>query len=160
VLRSVTLHAGQPGVLPLQNIPGFAVIECFRRRVPLDEVEIWAVVLGMAARAVPAGAPLGDQRCVQTALLGETLGNFHVAFETFQIGFPHADLVTARALGWPTEGLVRSGKRAGGNLGPPGGGQQQRYQTRGREAAQRAQLRAQWGRARTGATRSQTQRGA
>jgi len=138
VLRSVTLRASEPGVLPLQHIPRFAVIECFRRGVPLDEVGIWAVVFGMAARAVPAGAALAHQRCVQAALLGETLGNFHVAFETFQIGFPRADFVTARALGWPAEGLMRSGKRAGGNLGPPGGGQQQHDQTRGRKTAQRA----------------------
>ena len=155
----MTLRASQPGVFPLQRIPGFVVIECFGRRVPLDEVEIWAVVLGMAARAVPASAALANQRCVQAALLGQTLGNFHVAFETFQIGFPRADFVTARALGWPAEGSVRSGKRAGGNLGPPGSGQQQSDQTRGRKAAQRAQVRAQWGRARTGATRSQTQCG-
>lgn len=155
VFRRVTLHASQPRVLPLQHVSRLAVIECFGRRVPLDEVEIWTVVLGMAARAVPAGATLAHQRCVQTALLGETLGNFHMAFETFQIGFPQPNLVATRALGWSTEGLVRPGNRAGRDLSPRGGGQQQPDQTRASKSAQRPQLCSQSRSERTGATRSQ-----
>lgn len=48
----VTLIALDHGVLSLQTVACLAMIECLQRRLPVNEREILAVVLGMAFRAV------------------------------------------------------------------------------------------------------------
>ncbi len=50
--RIVTFVASETGVLAFQKIAGFLVIE--RLRIPLDEREILAIVLGVASGALLA----------------------------------------------------------------------------------------------------------
>ena len=52
-MRSVmALVTGQPGMLTLEGVSRFFVIEALE--IPLDQREVFAIVLGVAARALLA----------------------------------------------------------------------------------------------------------
>jgi hypothetical protein len=53
MFRTVTLRTGQPCVLAFESVSGFPVVEGFD--VPLNQGEVFAIVLGVASRAFQAG---------------------------------------------------------------------------------------------------------
>ena len=94
----VAFFTGDIGVLALQRIAGLAVIKLCRRRFPMDDVEIFAVVFQVAAHAVLAGGILHVQLKVVTVFGGEGLGDFLMAIETLKSGSAAAELVAGIAL--------------------------------------------------------------
>ena len=112
VLRRMTFLAVQPGVLSLQRVAGLGVVKPFGRGIPLDEIEIFAVVFGVAGNAGFAGGALREQRRMQAAIFLETIGNERVAVQALEGGASGTELVTRGAHGRPGTGLMRAGKRS------------------------------------------------
>lgn len=109
----MALVAGQSGMFAFERISGVLVVKGFD--VPLDDGEIFAVMLGMTARAFLTGAWGKVVGGVQSAVRREPGCNFGVAFQAFQGRLP-AELVAAGAVGRSVERLVRPGKRTRRNL--------------------------------------------
>ncbi len=107
---------GDGGVPALQDVTCFAMVKSLLRRLPADEQEFLSIVLGVAARAVFREDLAVDNRSVIAAANQESPRNLSVALQAFERGHPGCDPVAARALGWPTQGLVRSRKCAGRDL--------------------------------------------
>ena len=115
VRRVVALVARQAGVLAFEQISGVFVIEGLD--VPLDQREVFSVVLGVAAGAFLAGAGRNVVGGVQ-ALAGREPGrDLGVTVQTFQRRLP-AELVATGAVGRSVQGLVRPRERAGRNSAP------------------------------------------
>jgi len=91
-------------VLALKQISGFFVVEGLD--IPLDEGEILAVVIGVAAGAFTAGADGYVVGRVKTLVGRNAAAYFGVAFDAFE-GCLAAKLVTAHTVGRSTERLVR-----------------------------------------------------
>ena len=94
----VAFFAGHGAVLALQRITGQTVIEFWRRRFPVDDIEIFAVMFEVASNAVLAGGILHSELKMVAVFCGERLGNFFVAIETLEGGSAGAELVAGIAL--------------------------------------------------------------
>lgn len=95
----MALIARDPRVLSLQGITRFVVVEFFQRRLPVNQREILAVVLGMALRAIFL---VGIVRVHATA--GRELRrDFLVALLALQNRGASSDGVAAGALRRPAE---------------------------------------------------------
>ena len=102
----MALVAFEPGVLAFQHVSGFFVVESLS--IPLDEGKILAVVFGMAAGALLAGA-LGDVVGSVESLTGRKASrNFGVATQAFKSCLT-TKLMTGGAVGRSVQRLVRSG---------------------------------------------------
>lgn len=108
MLWSVTEIAAQPRVLALQDIAGLFVIEILR--VPLDQLEVQTIVLGMAPRAIPARSRLHPIRSVQPLPGTQPLRDLGVAIQTPENCLP-TKFVTAGALRGAFQRLVRPRER-------------------------------------------------
>lgn len=109
----VALVAGQSSVLAFEKISSLLVVKGLD--VPLDDGEVFAVMLGMTARAFLTGAWRKVVARVQPSVCREPSCNFGVAFQTFQGRLP-AKLVATGAVCGSVERLVRAGEGAGRNL--------------------------------------------
>ena len=109
----VALLASYSGVFPLQRVAGQPVIELLRWPLPVNEGEILAVMLQVAADAVLAVGIFHLQLGVVAPLLRKQLRDFSMAIQTFERGSAGAKLVAARALRCSAERLVRFGERTG-----------------------------------------------
>lgn len=78
----------------------------------MDQVELFSVVLQVATDTVFAIRIGHLKPRVIPVLCGQALRYFLVAVEAFECRGAGAELVAARALGRPAEGLVGFGKRA------------------------------------------------
>ena len=117
VRRSVALLTRQAGVLPLQNVAGLAVVESLLRRLPMDKLEILSIMVGVAAGAIFIARQRIPNNGVESLMRGHSRGNVRVTLQTLQAFAAHGQSVANDALRGAIEGLMRSGKRAGGNLG-------------------------------------------
>ena len=102
----------------LELVAGLRVIESFE--VPLDEGEIFSVVLRVALRAFLARTRLDIEGGVQPSSHRNAPRNFTMTIQTLECGFPGRELVAGGALGQAIDGLVRAGKRPGRDLGCDG----------------------------------------
>lgn len=114
VRSSVALITSKPGVFSFQQVPSFFVIE--RLRVPLDEREIFAIVLGVASRALLTRTGWNVIGRVQTAVRGKPSSDFRMTLETLQCSLP-AKLMATGAIRGSVQRLVRTRKRARRDLG-------------------------------------------
>lgn len=122
----VTLLTGNAGVLSFQVVARQPVVKLFLRRLPVDQVEIRAIVLQMAANAVlPVWVAHLDLEVI-SVLAAETSGDFFVAIQALEGRRGGAELVAARTLCGPGEGLVGFRKRARRNLCERGRGKANR----------------------------------
>ena len=119
--RGMALLAGDGRVLFHQRISGLAMIELLERRFPMDERKILAVVLEVAAHAIPAVGILHPEKRVVALMRGQAVRNFLVAFEALERRRAGSELVAGIALGRAVEGLMRFGERSGRNLGAGAG---------------------------------------
>ena len=117
VLRDVAPVAGQAGMLSGQGVSSLAMIESGRRRCPLDQREVFPVVLGVAARAFLTGARLEAVRRVQSAMRRQPRSDFGVALQALQRHLT-TELVAGRAMRCSFEGLVGARQRPRRNLRP------------------------------------------
>lgn len=98
VLRVVAVLALQLRVLAQQRIAGLSVVEFLLGGIPLEDAEILAIVLGVAARAVCIAFAAVDHLPVHPFMRFHQFVNFAVAVETLQLGFSGAKTMTAGAL--------------------------------------------------------------
>ena len=117
MLRGVAPVAGQAGMLSGQGVSSLAMIESGRRRRPLDQREVFPVVLGVAARAFLTGPRSEIVRRVQSAMRRHPGSDFGVALQALQLQLT-TELVAGRAMCCSFESLVRARQGAGRNLRP------------------------------------------
>jgi len=109
----VATVALQPGVFAYQRVSCLFVIERFG--VPLDKGKIFAVMIGVATRALFAGSGLNVVRSVQASACHYSAGNLRMAVHAAKGGCS-AQLVAGGAVGCSVEKLVRTGQRPRRNL--------------------------------------------
>ena len=102
--RIVAFVAGQAGVLAFEQVSRFLVIEGFD--VPLDEREVLAIVLGVAACALLAGTGGNVVGGVQALVGGKPGRNLGMTVQTLESCLP-AELVATGAVRGAVEGLMR-----------------------------------------------------
>ena len=102
----MALVAFEAGVLAFQDVPGFFVVKGLC--IPLDQGEIFAIVLGVAPGALLAGAGRDVVGRMQTLVSLKAAGNLGVAFQTFQ-GCLAAEFMTTGAISRSIQGLMRAG---------------------------------------------------
>lgn len=115
MFRTVTLRTGQAGMLAFESVSGFPVIEGLD--VPLNQAEAFAVMLGVASRALQACARSDVERSVQPFSGTDARSNFRVALQALECRFPGGNLVAGSAVGHATEGSMGARQRARRNLG-------------------------------------------
>jgi len=103
VSRVMALLAGQRRVLTLQPVARLAVIEGLFRRLPMDELELQAVVLRVAASALFVVGFL-QQGGVVAAVCRNALGDFGVALQALELLVAACNPVAGSAIGGPAEG--------------------------------------------------------
>ena len=94
----VAFLALQIGVLTFELVARQSVVEFLLGWFPADQVEIFAVVLEVAAHTILAVGVLHLHLCVIAVLVGECFGNFLMTIKTFVGGSARAKLVTGVAL--------------------------------------------------------------
>ena len=115
MFRTVTLRTGQPCVLAFESVSGFPVIEGFD--VPLNQDEVFAVMLGVAGRAFQACARSDVEGSVQPFSGADARSNFRMALQALECRFSGGNLVAGSAVGHTTEGAMRARQRTRRNLG-------------------------------------------
>ncbi len=116
VLRGVAAAAGGGGVLSVQNVAGLGVVESLRRGIPMDHIEVFAVVIGVAldaGLAGRAGQGIGGVQAVMAVDLG---GDFAMALHAAKGRRPRRDGVALGTVGGPVKALMRLGEGARRNL--------------------------------------------
>lgn len=112
----MTLLAFHAGVLAIERISGLTMVKLFDRKIPMNEMEIGAVVLEMAADTVFSLRVLHLQVRVVAMFFREGLGDFLVAVEALECGTFCAKDVATVALASSAETVVGLRKRARRNL--------------------------------------------
>ena len=77
-------------MLPYQSKAGLAVVHDLAAWLPMNELKIGTVVLGMAWRTILAGFIRAHPRGVHTAPLRHAFAYLRVTFKTFQLRNPTA----------------------------------------------------------------------
>jgi hypothetical protein len=95
---SVAFLARNTGVTAFQLVPGELVIEFVLGRFPVNQMEVLAIVLQVAAHAIPAIRIGYLQPAVVTVVIGEIFGDFLVTVGALKRGSAGAKLMTTRAL--------------------------------------------------------------
>jgi hypothetical protein len=116
VAGHVAFLAGHVGMLAFQLVARLQVIELILRRLPVDQPEVFSVVLQVAADAIPAVRILHSQPGVVAMIRRKTLRNLFVAIEALEGRRAGPELMATRALGGSAQGLMSFGKGARRNL--------------------------------------------
>ncbi len=114
----MALVAGETSMFPFEKITSFLVIELIR--VPLDQQEIWAVMIGMAAYTFLAGSGTDVIRGVQSALGSYSRSDVGVATDALELGLSATDLMAVGAVQGAVKKLMLSRQWARRNLPPRG----------------------------------------
>ena len=120
LFREVALVARQSGVFAFQQVACFLVIELVRARIPLDQREIRAVVIGVASSALLARAGRNVIRAVQSAFRSNPRTNVGVTADAFELRLTTPNLVAICTVHCTVEELMLTGKWPWGNLGGSG----------------------------------------
>jgi len=102
VAGHVALLAGNVGMLAFQLVARLQVIELLLRWLPVDQAEVFSVVLQMAADAIPAVRILHSQAGVVAVIRSKTLGNLFVAIKALEGWRAGPELMATRALSGST----------------------------------------------------------
>ena len=90
-------------MLPFKHIPRLFVVKLFFRWLPMDQIEIFAIVFQVAPHAIfPIGIQHTEPRVV-TVLAVEPAGNFFVAIQALKCRRARAELMATRALCCPCQ---------------------------------------------------------
>ena len=108
VVAAVT---GEPRMLANQWIAGFTMVKLRGTSLPLDDVELDPVVLGMAVGAIFSGCAVLDNYGVIPSSGDDTLLNLLVAGKAFQAWRASTEDVARAAVGGPAEMIVRFRER-------------------------------------------------
>ena len=117
VLRSVALGAGLLFVVADQGPTGARVIELLlRQRCPLNEIGVFAVVLGVTDAARLAAVGFVNHSRMEAAASIDARGNLGMAVEALIGSLAATQAVAIRAVGRAIQGGVGTRQRAGGDL--------------------------------------------
>ncbi|HUC54921.1 MAG TPA: hypothetical protein VMR90_12795 [Candidatus Cybelea sp.] len=94
----VTLLAGYASMLTFEHVPGELMVELFLRRLPVNQAEVFPVVIQMAPYAVFAIRICHPQPCMVAMIQGQPLRHLFVTIKTFERGCAGSKLVATRAL--------------------------------------------------------------
>jgi hypothetical protein len=92
------------------------MIEFLETHVPADGDELFAVMLGVALRALVVAPVLAHQRWVQPLVCGQPLLDFQMTGGALQLAIAAAADVTTGTVRRPVEFRVGLGQGAGGEL--------------------------------------------
>lgn len=106
----MALAAGQSRVLAFQQIPRLFMIK--GSGVPLDEREIFAIMLGVAAGALLARSGWNVVGGVQPSMRRDSRADFGVTTDALQ-RYLSAEFMATRAIGGSVQRLVWTGERSG-----------------------------------------------
>lgn len=115
VIHGVALVARQSCVFPFQRVPRLLVIKSVR--IPFDDGEIFAVMIGVALHAALARTLFQAICGVQTLVSIESRSDFRVAFQAPERGLSRRKLVTRSAIRRTIQRPVRARQRTRRNLG-------------------------------------------
>lgn len=121
VVGSVALPAFESGVLSFQEVARLLVVEI--SRVPLDDGEIQAVVIGVTFSAFLARTGPDTVRGMQAPVSREAGSNLGMAVEALKSGLASTQFVTGGAVRRPIQFLMGAGQRPGRDLGNGNGRQ-------------------------------------
>ena len=102
----VTIPAFQCGMTFHQDVAGLTVIEVLFRRIPVNQAEIPAVVIGMASRARALALVRTHQNLMPSDSLIQTSPDLPMAIETLVDGRPAAQFMAADTVSRPIERAV------------------------------------------------------
>jgi len=114
----VALVAGNASVLSFKFEASEPVVELLLRWLPANQIEVFSIVLQMAAHTLLAIGIAHLHLRVVTVLVLECLGNLGVAVETLESGSAGAEFVAGITLRGPAEGRVSFGQGPGRDLCP------------------------------------------
>lgn len=134
VCRLVALAALELAVVSFQHIAGLAVVEFLEAGDPVDELEVGAIVLGVAREAGFSVSAFLDDASVESAPGGYAVANLCMASGAFEVGAPFADAMALRALGHSADRTVRFGERPGRELRSAGKCERQEGESDGHPA--------------------------
>ena len=115
VVGSVAFPAFEPGVFSLQEVARLLMVELLR--VPLDDGEIQAVMIGVALGAFLAGTGPDAVRGMQAPVSREAGSNLGMAVEAPEGGLAATQFVTSGAARSPVQFLMGTGQGPGRDLG-------------------------------------------
>lgn len=98
VLGVVALLAFQLRMLAEQRVAGLLVVEFLLGGIPLEDAEILAIMLGVAAGAVGVAFAPVDHAPVHAFMRSHQLGDLAMTVETLQLGFAGSKTMTVCAL--------------------------------------------------------------
>lgn len=102
----MAILAGDPGVFPRKRKTRFAMVQRFSVWLPMDDLKISAIVLGMARSALLAAIARLHPRRVHSEMLVQTLADFRVAFQTLHFRRAAAQIVAFSAVCGARERLM------------------------------------------------------
>ena len=111
VLRCMTLLTFDPSVFSFQHVARLFMIEGLG--VPLEDGEIYAIVVGVALGALLAGAGGETVGKMQTLVSGEATCDLGVAFQAFERSFSARQLVALDTTGSAFQIFMRAGQWPG-----------------------------------------------
>lgn len=106
VLRRVTRTAAHSNVFAVERVACLRVVETRSCRIPMDHVEVHAIVVGMAFDACGSGRARTRKGRMQAFVLLQLHGNFTVALETAKGGSLGRNFMALRAVGIPAQALM------------------------------------------------------
>jgi len=113
VRRRVAFFTFDAGMFAFQGITGQAMIELFLGWLPVNQREILAVVVQMAANALFAVGILHLEPRMVSAVFRKQTRDFFMTFQTFERRCAGTELMAAGALARATQRLMGLGKRTG-----------------------------------------------
>jgi len=95
---------------------GLAMVYRLSTGLPVDELEVHSVMVGVALGTILTGYSRSDPNRMHTTMLNETIADFRMAIQAFQLHSSRAQVVTFCAVQNAIERLVRFGQRPRGDL--------------------------------------------
>ena len=112
----MALLAGNAGVLAFQFVARQPVIELLLGGLPMDQAEVFSVMIQMATNTISSIGVGHLELEVITVLGREPLGDFLVAIQALESRNARPKLMAARALRGSRQRLMSFGERAGRDL--------------------------------------------
>jgi len=112
----MALFTRNAGVFAFQNVSRELVVELLLRRLPVNQVEVFAIVIQVAPHTVFAVGVRHSEARVIAVVQRQSLRYFFVALEALKSRRVGSELMATRALCGPTQRLVSIRKWARRNL--------------------------------------------
>ena len=140
ILDGVAIAASCGCVLSIQDVAGLGVVESLRRGIPMEHVEVFAIVVRVALDACRAHGASHGVSGVQPVVTVNLSGNLTVALGAAEGCGARGDHVALGAVGGAIQALMRPRQRAGRDLAAHGDGEQECRDPSEQEAGKQVQF--------------------